>query len=139
MRVTALGPDEIDLLLAVPAGLFDDDIRPDQARAYLADPANILLLAFDGPLAVGLATATVMRHPDKGPWLFVNELGTRDSHLRQGIATALMQHLFAMGRARGCEAFWLATETDNTPALALYRKLGGTAETFVGFDWDQVP
>jgi ribosomal protein S18 acetylase RimI-like enzyme len=44
-----------------------------------------------------------------------------------------------MGRARGCEAFWLATETDNTPALALYRKLGGTAETFVGFDWDQVP
>ena len=138
MQVTVIGPDHINLLLAVPPGPFDDDIRPDPSRAYLADPANIPLLAFDGPLAVGMATATVMRHPDKGPWLFVNELGTRDSHPRQGIATAIMQHRFTIGRAKGSEAIWLGTETDNAPARAL-RKLGGTAETFVGFDWDRTP
>jgi ribosomal protein S18 acetylase RimI-like enzyme len=136
MQIIVIGPDQINLLLAVPPGLFDDDIRPDQSAAFLADPANILLLAFDGPLAVGMASATVMRHPDKGPWLFVNELGTRDSHQRRGVATALMQHMIAIGRARGCEAVWLGTETDNIPALALYRKIGGQAEPFVGFDWD---
>ena len=41
-----------------------------------------------------------------------------------------------IGRGRGCEGAWLGTETDNGPALALYR---GTAEdelSGVFFGWD---
>lgn len=136
MQIVQIGPDQIDLLLAVPPGLFDHDIRHDQSRALLADPGHLLLLAFDGPLAVGMATATVLLHPDKPPALFVNEVGARDSHLRQGIGTALMQHMITLARARGCQGIWLGTEPDNTAALALYRKLGGQEETFVGFGWD---
>lgn len=127
---------EIDLLLAVTPGLFDAEIRPDQSLAFLSDPSNLLFLAHDGDLAVGMASATILRHPDKPPALFVNEVGTRDSHLRQGIATALMEKLLATGRARGCQGIWLGTETDNDAALGLYRNLGGEEMPFVGFGWD---
>jgi ribosomal protein S18 acetylase RimI-like enzyme len=131
-----LCPQDLDLLLAVPPGLFDNALLPDQARAFLHSPANILLLAYDGDLAVGMATATILLHPDKPPALFVNEVGTRESHLRQGVATALMQRLIEIGRARGCEGIWLGTEPDNTAALGLYRKLGGDEVPFIGFGWD---
>jgi ribosomal protein S18 acetylase RimI-like enzyme len=136
MQIIELGPADIDLLLSVPPGLFDNAIRPDQAHSFLVDPYNILLLAFDGTQAVGMATATILRHPDKLPALFINEVGTRESHQRQGIATALMERMIAAARARGCQGIWLGTEPDNLAALALYRKLGGEEETFVGFGWD---
>ncbi len=83
-----------------------------------------------------MATATILRHRDKAPELFVNAVGTRDSHLRQGIATALMQHLFDLGRARGCEGIWLGTKPRNVAALSLCRKLGGQEAAFTGFGWD---
>jgi ribosomal protein S18 acetylase RimI-like enzyme len=136
IQIRTLGPQDLDLLLAVQPDLFDEPIRPDQARAFLSDPNSLLLLAYDGDLAVGMATATILLHPDKAPALFVNEVGTRDSHLRQGIATALMEQLFALARARGCQGIWLGTEPDNTAALGLYRKLGGEEVPFVGFGWD---
>jgi ribosomal protein S18 acetylase RimI-like enzyme len=136
MQIKHLLPADIGLLLAVPPDLFDNPIQPAQARAFLADPGHILLLAYDGDLAVGMVSATVLLHPDKEPSLFVNEVGTRDSHLRQGIATALMTDLLTLARSRGCEGVWLGTEPDNTAALGLYRKLGGVEETFVGFGWD---
>jgi ribosomal protein S18 acetylase RimI-like enzyme len=136
MQIIELTPSDIDLLLAVPPGLFDEPIRPDRSRAFLADPANILLLAYDGPLAVGMATATILRHPDKPPAMFINEVGTRESHQHQGIATALMDRMIATARARGCQGIWLGTEPDNVAALALYRKLGGKEQVFVGFGWD---
>jgi ribosomal protein S18 acetylase RimI-like enzyme len=134
--IREIGLAQIDLLLAVTPGLFDEDFRPDQSLAFLSDPSNILFLAHDGDLAVGMATATILRHPDKPPALFVNELGIRDSHLRQGIATALLQAMLAAARERGCQGIWLGTEVDNVAALGLYRKLGGKEMTFVGFGWD---
>lgn len=136
MKIIDIGLAEIDLLLSVPPGLFDETIRPDQARAFLADPKCLLLLAFDGNLAVGMVTATVLLHPDKPPALFINEVGTRDSHLRQGIATALMQRMIALGRARDCEGIWLGTEPENFAARGLYSKLGGSEQAIVGFGWD---
>ncbi len=136
MQIRELRAPDLDLLLAVPPGLFDNPVRPEQARAFLNDPGHILLLAFDGDHAVGMVSATRLLHPDKKPALFVNEVGTRDSHLRQGIATALLTHLLALARARGCDGVWLGTEPDNTAALGRYRKLGGVEESFVGFGWD---
>ena len=133
MQISEITLAGIDPLLSVPPGLFDDDIRPDQSCDFLADPNNTLLLALDATRAAGKVTATILRHPDQAPSLFVNAVGTRDSHLRQGIATALMHRILAIARARGCKGIWLATEPANSAALALYRKLGGTAETF---GWD---
>lgn len=130
--------EERDLprLLGVREGLFDKAIDPDQARAFLADPLHMLVLAFAGDLAVGMASGTVLLHPDKRPSLFVNEVGTRDGWARQGIATSVLRALFAAARMRGCKGIWLATEPDNDAARGLCRSLGGDEIDCVAYGWD---
>lgn len=62
-----LGPDDLDLLLAVHEGLFDSPVDPVLSRAFLDNPLHEIVLAFEGDLAVGLASGTVLLHPDKPP------------------------------------------------------------------------
>ena len=132
-----LGPDDAATLIAVPEGLFDNPVRPDQARVFPADAHNMMALAFAGDLAVGMASGQVMLHPDKPPAFFINEVGVRESHQRRGIGKRLCQDLIAWARERGCEGIWLATEEDNAAARALYRALEAR-ETggIVVYDWD---
>jgi ribosomal protein S18 acetylase RimI-like enzyme len=136
ITIRALGPEDLAVLCAVPEGLFDEDIRPDQAEAFLADPANVIVLAFDGPLAVSMATGTILRHPDKPPSMFINEVGTRESHQRRGIARAVILRMLEIARARGCEGVWLGTEVDNAPAIGLYRSLEADEVQGIYFGWD---
>ncbi|MDP5359517.1 MAG: GNAT family N-acetyltransferase, partial [Paracoccaceae bacterium] len=81
-----LGPDDLEVLLQVQEGLFDNPIRADQARAFLDDPLHEIVVAFAGPQVVGMATGQIMFHPDKPPAFFVAEVGVRDDWQRQGIA-----------------------------------------------------
>ena len=131
-----LGPADLDALLAVPEGLFDNPVDNEQAEAFLNDPLHELVLAYDGDLAVGMASGTVLLHPDKQPSMFVNEVGVRDGWLKRGIGKAVTERMFAIARARGCIGIWLGTETDNEAALALYRSLGGDEVLGVYFGWD---
>lgn len=132
-----LGPDDLDVLLGVEDDLFDNPIRPDQARAFLDDPLHELVLAFAGDHVVGMASGQVMFHPDKAPAFFIAEVGVRDAYLRQGIAKRMCDDLMQIAKARGCEGIWLATEHDNVPARALYQSLD-SRETggIVVYDWD---
>lgn len=136
IEIVLLVPADLARLCAVRPGLFDEDIREGEAAAFLADPMNICVLAYDGTEAVGMVTGTILRHPDKAPSLFVNELGTRDEWVRQGIATALMDRIRAEARARGCDGAWLGTELDNEVAQSFYRSLGAEElpGVFYGFD-----
>lgn len=131
-----LGPDDLDLLLGVPAGLFDNPVDPEQARAFLTEPGHVIVLALSGDLAVGMATGMILLHPDKPPAMFVNEIGVREDWQRRGIGRAMTRHLFDIARAGGCRGIWLGTEPDNAPALALYRALDGDEMPILGFGWD---
>jgi ribosomal protein S18 acetylase RimI-like enzyme len=131
-----LGPDDLATLLAVDEGLFDEPLDPAESAAFLSDPANLLLLAYDGGVAVGMLTGTFLRHPDKPLSLFVNELGTRPAWQRRGIATALMRLAIAVSRDRGARGVWLGTEEDNDAAIAFYRSLGAEELRGVFFGWD---
>ena len=92
--------------------------------------------AFDQDLAVGMATGTVLLHPDKPPSMFINEIGTRDAYLRQGIGSRVTRALIDIARDRGCKGIWLGTETDNHAALGLYRSLKAEELAGVFFGWD---
>ena len=132
-----LGPDDLEVLLSVKEGLFDQQIRPDQAAAFLADPLHEIVLGFDGAQVVGMASGLIMLHPDKAPAFFVNEVGVRDDYQRRGIAKRLCARLLQIARDRGCEGIWLATETDNIPARALYWSLDAReTDGIVVYDWD---
>ena len=124
------------LLCAVSDGLFDHPINPTQAAAFLNDPLHHIVLAFDGAEAVGMASGTVLFHPDKPPAFFINEVATREGWMRRGIATAVCRRLIALARDLGCRGVWLGTETDNAAAIALYRSLKGHEMTGVFFGWD---
>ncbi len=136
METKLLGPQDIGLLLAVEEGVFDFPIDPEQARDFLENPVNEIVVVIVDDRIVAFASGTILLHPDKPPSLFVNEVSTHDEYRRRGYGLAVSRGLFARARARGCEGIWLGTEPENTPALALYRRLGGEERAFVGFAWD---
>jgi len=135
-EIRILGPQDIDLLAAVEPGLFDNPVDPLQARAFLDDPLHLMAVALDAGRIVAFASGTILLHPDKPRALFVNEVGTADSHQRRGLASAVCRALIARGRELGCRGAWVGTEPDNLPARALYRALGGDEIACVGFGWD---
>ena len=88
-----------------------------------------MVLALDGDQVVGQCAGVIHHHPDKVTELYVDEVGTATSHLRQGIATMMLTELFAWARELGCAEAWLGTELDNDAANALYRKFEGEMDT----------
>lgn len=137
LEVRRLGAADLDLLCAAPEGIFDDPVDRAEAAAFLADPGHEIVMAFLDGVAVGMATGTVIRHPDRRPALFINEVGVVEAHQRQGIATLIVECLLDVARARGCDGAWLGTEADNAAARGLYEKLGGQPSAgVVIYDWD---
>ncbi|MCV6594283.1 MAG: GNAT family N-acetyltransferase [Silicimonas sp.] len=123
-----LGPEEAHVLDRVAPGVFDNPVDPTQTFGFLATRVNEIVVALSGGEVVGMATGTVLMHPDKPFGFFINEVGVAEDFRRQGIGTRLLTRLIDLARDRGCEEIWLATEGDNIAARALYRKFD-TEET----------
>lgn len=123
-----LGADDAAVLERVHEDVFDHAPRPGLVREFLASDANLLAVALDGDLVVGMASGLIYVHPDKPRQLFLIEVGVAAPWHRRGIARALCRLLLDEGLARGCKEAWVATEVDNAPARALYRALGGVED-----------
>ena len=141
VMVRVLGPGDDGVLLAADPELFDDPVTAEGARDFLADGNQIMVMAFDGAEAVAFASGALLRHPDKAPSLFVNEVSTLEGHRRRGLGRAVTRGVMdAAHRRWGCTEFWLGTEPDNDAALGLYRAMGGDEGVFTlfawGFRWD---
>lgn len=139
VEIRKLGPGDEAVLANVADGVFDEAIRPDLARRFLATDHYRIFVALDGDRVVGMVTGFTHFHPDKDVEFFVNELGVDDRYRRQGIGTRLMQAILSEAKAMGCSEAWLGTEQDNAPALGIYRKLlmtEDTEETAVIFTYD---
>ncbi len=115
-------PGDESAFYSVAPDVFDEPIVPERLHAYLRESGHIMVLAFEGELVVGQCAAVLHQHPDKPTELYIDEVGTASTHLRRGIATALLNEMFAWGRDLGCEEAWLGTELDNVEANALYRR-----------------
>jgi len=115
--------------------VFDEPVRPDRLRTYLRAPGHLMVVALDDGLVVGQCAAVVHQHPDKPAELYIDEVGTADSHLRRGIAWAMMAEMFAWGRELGCTEAWLGTELDNEAANGLYRATEGRGEAMMYYEF----
>lgn len=133
-RLLRQGDDAV--LAQLADGVFDEPIRADRLSAYLAEPNHHLLVAVADGMVVGQVAAVVHRHPDKAPELYIDEVGVADAWLRQGIARAMMERMFAFARSIGCEECWVATESDNSPAIGLYRGFGSEPVHMVYFEYE---
>lgn len=115
--------------------VFDEPIDPERMRAYLRALGHLMLLALEDGLVVGQCAAVVHHHPDKPDELYIDEVGTASTHLRQGIARAMMEEMLAWGRELGCAEAWLGTELDNDAANGLYRAMDGEAEQMMYYEF----
>lgn len=131
-----IGEADLDLLVSADISVFDNPIDPALAKAYLAHADYLIALATDGDKVVGMATGLFYFHPDKHPEFYVNEVGVAESHQRLGIGKRLMTVLLDAVKARGVTYAWVATETDNSPARALYEAIGGKSFDMVYFELD---
>ncbi|HEV2516934.1 MAG TPA: GNAT family N-acetyltransferase [Devosia sp.] len=127
--------DELDIAEVAP-DVFDEPIHPERLEAYLLEPGHLMLLAFDNGVVVGQCAAVIHRHPDKVTELYIDEVGTASTHLRQGIATRMVEAMFAWGRELGCREAWLGTELDNLEANGLYTKVGGKGEKMIYYEFE---
>lgn len=129
IEIRKLGPGDEAVLEKVAPGVFDEPVRPDLTKRFLATPSYRIFVALDGDLVVGMATGFTHFHPDKDEEFFVNELGVDDDYRRRGIGERLLRAILAEARAMGCPDAWLGTEHVNGPALALYRKVMAGEDT----------
>ena len=128
--------DDIELFDRVADAVFDELIVPELLRRYLAEPGHLMILAVDDGVVVGQCAAVIHRHPDKVTELYVDELGTATSHLRQGIGRSMIDAMFEWGRELGCKESWLGTELDNVAANALYRAIDGRTDTMAYYEFE---
>ena len=132
-----LGPDDSAILDNVAEDVFDFDVRADSVSAFLIDPNSLLAGALDGDTVVGMTSALLYVHPDKPRQMFINEVGVAGPWRRRGIGRALVARMLDEARSRGCTEAWIATETSNVAARALYAAAGGIEdeERAVVYTW----
>lgn len=137
LEIRILGRDDAHVLSRVASGVFDRWIDAEAARTFLADPRMHLAVAITAGTVVGMASAHHYHHPDKPtPVLWIDEVGVADAYTRQGIASRLLDAMFAHARALGCGDAWVLAEPANDPALRLYEKAGGRSQTCVMYSFD---
>jgi aminoglycoside 6'-N-acetyltransferase I len=131
VAIRMLGPDDAPILDCVAPDVFDNEIDANWTAEFLADPRHHMAVAVLEDQVIGMASGVHYVHPDKGPELWVNEVGVAPPHRKRGIAKGLIGVLFAHARTLGCTEAWLGTEEDNAAARALYRSLDGEEQTMV--------
>lgn len=123
--IKTLTKDDFGLLMNVADDVFDNPVDGNFAREFLNDPRHHIVVAISEGVIVGFATAVHYIHPDKPPELWINEVGVKQSHHRQGIGKAILKEMLQLGRELGCKNAWVLTDRSNEPANRLYRSVDG--------------
>lgn len=146
IEIHHLLPDDIDLmnaLLRTFGEVFDDtttyvESRPsaDYMRRLLSGDSFIALVALkDNEVVGGIAAYELKKFEQARSEIYIYDLAVSSKHRRQGIATALIERLKTIARARGAYVIFVQADTgvEDKPAIALNTKLG-TREEVLHFD-----
>jgi aminoglycoside 3-N-acetyltransferase I len=105
------------------------EIEPFRERSFS-------VVAYDGGERVGTVFVHELPRLTRGRAMYlVYDVDVVDSHRRRGIATAMLERLAALARARGIEEGFVLTEPDNEAANRLYAKAGGVRSEVVMWDF----
>lgn len=110
---------------------------PDDA--YLADKLSrehiiaLAAISAQGEVLGGLVAYELDKLEQARREVYIYDLAVDAAHRRQGVATALIQHLTALAKQRGAWAVFVQADYVDPPAIALYTKLG-VREDVLHFD-----
>ncbi len=136
VEIRRAGPGDERLFARIAEDVFDHPIDPTVLKAYLAEPNHHFIVALHDDTVVGQCAAVVHRHPDLRPTeLYIDEVGVAPPYRRRGIARAMLDAMFALGKTLGCEEVWVGTELNNTAARALYASRSEAADEFVMYEF----
>jgi len=104
----------------------DVDAMTKSLEALSQDVDHAILAARIDGECVGTATGVVCHGLYGGydSYMVVEDMVVDPNHRRKGIASALLAHLEAIARDRGCNQVILLTESVRSDALALYEANG---------------
>src|SRR5688572_29341341 len=143
-NVRQLGPDDVALMEAMLTtfGEAFDDMetygvrRPSKAyleRLLRSQPFIALAALKHGSVVGGLAAYELQKFEQERSEIYIYDLAVAAAHRREGIATALIQELKKIAAARGAYVIFVQADLGDSPAIALYTKLG-TREDVLHFD-----
>lgn len=104
----------------VAADVFDAEIDPGRAGAWLASGDVVLVVAIADACVIGQIQGIILRHPDQASELFIDNLGVTPAWQRRGVATALVDRIGVIARDHGCAGLWVLTEPGNAAACGFY-------------------
>ena len=143
-RVRQLTPDDLPLMEAMLTTFGEAFGEPETygaarpRRAYLerllASDTFIALAALkDGAVVGGIAAYELRKFEQERSEIYLYDLAVAAAHRRQGIATALIDGLREIAKARGAWVIFVQADHGDAPAIALYSKLGAR-EDVLHFD-----
>lgn len=138
-RFEAIGADRPALMRALldcfgdvfeePQHYHDAQPDDDYLSRLLGRPHFIALVALEGETVVGgLAAYELEKFEQARSEIYIYDLAVRETHRRQGIATALIEHLRGIAAGRGAWVVYVQADRGDDPAIALYGGLGEREE-----------
>lgn len=111
--------------------LFDVGMVWDagEGRRFLADPANLLVVAFWDDVPCGFATAhRLQRFDRRRAEVLLYEIGVEEGRQRKGIGAVLVEEVKRWAAEVGADEVWVLAEGQDAGAIAFYRAIGGRAD-----------
>lgn len=97
----------------------------DYLQRLLGNPYFIALTAIKNDEVVGgLVAYELQKFEQERSEIYIYDLAVSALHRRQGIATALIEKLKAIGQQRKARVIFVQADLGDEPAIALYTKLG---------------
>ena len=132
--------DEINMQIwdeYYPCELLDGDV--EKQRLYIMAQEDTPVAAFALCLSSAGENHVVWENSDASA-LYLERLGVDTLHMRNGLASQMLQKAVEVTRERGREYLRLFAAANNPPSLALYRKngfqqAGGTYNEVIDENW----
>ena len=119
MEIMEMNADHIADIVEMEQLYFSDPWSANAFQSELKNPLALWLVAVDGGRVVGyIGSQTVLGQSD------MMNLAVREEYRRHGLGKNLVEALEQRLIAQGVEALLLEVRVSNSPAIALYEKLG---------------
>ncbi|KAA0009985.1 AAC(3)-I family aminoglycoside N-acetyltransferase [Billgrantia pellis] len=106
----------------------------DYMQRLLGSDTFIALAALkDDEVVGGLAAYELVKFEQERSEIYIYDLAVAEAHRREGIATALIEHLKVIAAQRGAYVIYVQADLGDAPAIALYSSLG-VREDVLHFD-----